>query len=156
MSIIPKDEWVAFIDSDNYVDERYFNCLQNRELSENKVYCPGWAYPSPSLDYRKREYTEIDRTTWNTYFNIDDAFFNTMNFFIHGSVCNKLAIKSKEYNDKPTCLDSIFILHKLVRDIDCTLRLEREMIYDHAVHEGSSFVEYQHNFAKEASQDWSV
>ena len=156
MSILPEDKWYAFMDSDNYGGEEYFGCLDGRELKTDVVYCPGWPSPSPALDFRGRTYTEVNKGNWEKHFDVNDPFYNTMNYVIHGSLCNKLASLVETYTDEPTCLDSIYINHRLVRDCDATLRLEREMIYHHAVHGGSNFVAFQKNFAKDAALDWSM
>lgn len=140
-----KSEWIALCDSDNFMDETYFEVLNQHDLDVDTLYCPSWGRP---IQYDTLNYKSFAGTKFNGISCLMENrghFFQTGNYFFNRKkyieVANVVLENTPKEHHGCIGFDSfVFVYYWLLegKTVFCVPDLE----YDHPEghHAGSAWI----------------
>ena len=146
---------VALIDSDNVIGEDYLSSFFNAHdpSRDDTCYLPTGHKGGLDLS-RFCDFSVIDRSNWNDLFDVNDwnFFLNDGNLILPRRMTSVFADDRSE----PLGCDAIYILKRLV-ERGFRLKPVPGMIYTHAVHDGSFWLQTaDESMAIWHSTDWRL
>jgi glycosyltransferase involved in cell wall biosynthesis len=156
-----KFDWVILLDSDNVIDSRYLNSIENKR-GETTIYTPSNAIcDSPILDYRQYSNTSLTRleyvriiseglnTSWDCILNTGNYFFNRINYL---KCIDQEAEVLESY-----AADAFYVIYLWMKNIQGgKLEVTEGMEYQHRLHQNSHWAansESSNSFVKRLSQE---
>lgn len=133
------NSWVIILDSDNQIDAFYLSTLYKlRPWDPKTMYQPEYLYPM--FDARRLGGERITRE--NVARHMDFPMFrcllNAMNYFVNRGEFLEANRELFDTNFDPKCADSLYINYNMLKN-GCTLRVVKDLRYDHRVHDGSFY-----------------
>jgi glycosyltransferase involved in cell wall biosynthesis len=147
-----KNDWVCVFDSDNLLSKEYFSAwhkfAEQHPLDPTQIYCPAYALcnykPHPNFDFRSQVNAKIDKeyiqekATQN--FSEIEILLNTGNYIHHQSVLEFPFEKFEQQIKAARGYDVILFNYLMTYHKGYSLLVVPEMKYNHAVHDGSYFL----------------
>jgi hypothetical protein len=154
------NEWIALIDSDNFVDENFFTISNNyiNKLIQNEkniILSPSKAKPNFDFTHLSnfiftknnfQENLELEKTTINNYNYPAYALFNNGNYIINKYLMENLNLDEELENIKKTsACDVIYMNLLFMEQLDLNFHVVQNLEYEHVVHQGSIYLETYNN-----------
>ena len=135
-----KEDWIALIDSDNVIGDRYIQALLKTNINENVVYCPEAGLPM--LRYSRFINMDIGMSLTRSLLGNDrefDMLINTGNYVFNRAkwIENTLGSRVSEFD--PAGVDVAYTNYFLLK-AGMVLKVLKGMMYRHAVHKGSYYL----------------
>lgn len=134
-------DWICLFDSDNYLDERYFEPLfrewEKNGADEKTIYTPSKALPSHDLNYSDIPSRIITKQIWNTIVP-KPWYLNLGNFVFHKSFVPFLQIP--EYHQHKCFAVDVVFMNWIGLKHDFIIKFVDDMTYDHVVHSQSTYM----------------
>jgi len=140
-------DWVCLIDSDNYAPPSYFDAWAAQYEVNNDliVYAPSRTFSSKThggFDYRHLTGIDINSKNYKEFFKMPSAecCLNTANYIFN----KHTFMKAKCFAGDNDCItsDTMYKNYLLFHLANATMRIIPKMEYDHAVHDGSHYINY--------------
>lgn len=145
---LSNNDWVALIDSDNFVDYNYLKrvleIIENEEINQNTILLPDFAKPSFNLTEILNLEKNCDKilTKENLkFYPINISFlFNFGNFVINKKIINEVNfIKDIDLIRNSPCADVLLFNTILMEQTNVTFRMVNGLEYYHPIHDGSIY-----------------
>lgn len=152
---LAKNEWIALIDSDNFVDIDYFfvanNFLNNNNLNSNTILAPSYAKPNFDLRnfsgicFKKGNFKNIPYPKEKT-----SLLMNTGNYIINKYLIDKLILTNQDkiLIESSNACDVILFNTLLFEYLDLEMYVLDNLHYKHIVHNGSTYLNFCNNTRK--------
>lgn len=151
-----KNDWVCLIDSDNFVEDNYFDAFikycKDKKFDKYNIFLPSWA--QPRFDYRSLSGLVISKKNLGQVVNLDksrdnklECLMNTGNYIINKHLIKSLNL-SNEINNiskSPSC-DVIYLNTMLFEQFPVSFHIVPDMFYTHVVHNGSIYIQTNKRF----------
>ncbi len=146
------NDWVCVFDSDNMLSKEYFTALETyiikKPLDPTTIYCPAYALanykPHENFDFthllNKRIDKQFIQKTAIDNFSRIEILLNTGNYILHKSVLEFPYEKFEKQIKSCRGYDVIFFNYLMSYHKGYTLQVVPNMKYNHAVHDGSYFL----------------
>ncbi len=158
------NEWIVLIDSDNFADDNYFNVakeyINNKNITDkNIILAPSFAKPRFNYShlsgfiYKKgifdsNKHLESELINKSSY-TPSVVLMNTGNYIINKYLIENLNLSNETENIKmSSACDVIYFNTLLFEQLDLNLHVVPNLEYEHAVHNGSIYIQTHHKFAK--------
>ena len=156
-----KFDWVILLDSDNVIDVRYLNSIEDKR-NDTTIYTPSHAVcSSPILDYRKysnvslskneyvRTVSEGHNVTWDCILNTGNYFFNKLNYL----KCIDQELEVLE----SYAADAFYMIYLWMKNVpEGKLEVTEGMEYQHRLHPNSHWTsnsELSNSFVKKLTEE---
>ena len=149
---LANNDWVCVFDSDNMLSKEYFSAFEAQEakkpLDPSTIYCPSYALanykPHENFDFthllnKKIDKQYIQKTATDNFSKIE-ILLNTGNYILHKSVLEFPFEKFEKQIKACRGYDVIFFNYLMTYHKDYSLHVVPNMKYNHAVHDGSYFL----------------
>ena len=156
-----KNEWIVLMDSDNFADKDYFvlakkyieNVIGN---SKNIILAPSKARPNfdyshlSGFIYKKGDFVKnnhLDKQTIKSHNSPTSTLMNTGNYVLNKFLIDNLNLTNEMDNiSKSSACDVIYFNTLLFEQLDVNMHVVPDMEYDHAVHDGSIYMQTCNNY----------
>jgi Glycosyl transferase family 2 len=151
-----KNEWIALIDSDNFADFDYFEIAKNYIHSKigdqkNIILAPWKSRPRfdfsylSGLVYKRGEFSK-NRAIEQQHPGLAAqspviTLMNTGNYILNSFLIKKLDLTRESYIEWSSCCDVIYLNTLFFEQLDLKLHVVPNMEYDHALHDGSIYLQ---------------
>lgn len=151
------NEWVVLIDSDNFADDNYFNVakdyINNKNITDKNIilapsfakprfnysHLDGFIYKKGMFDSNRKLESEL---IINSSYTPSIVLMNTGNYIINKYLIEKLNLSNETENIKmSSACDVIYFNTLLFEQLDLNLHVVPNLEYDHAVHDGSIYIQ---------------
>ena len=156
------NEWIVLIDSDNFADDNYFNVakdyINNKNITDKNIilapsfakprfnysHLAGFIYKKEMFDSNKHLETElINKSSYTPSI----VLMNNGNYIINKYLIENLNLSNETENIKmSSACDVIYFNTLLFEQLDLNLHVVPNLEYDHAVHDGSIYIQTHHIF----------
>lgn len=145
-----KNDWIALIDSDNFVDIKYFEVIIDyiKHQNPNKFSILLPSYAEPNFDYRKFQDNIITNNNIKSIENIDKSLFNclinTGNYVINKNLIDSFDIskENKELISTSHACDVKYFNTLLLEQFpSLQLHVVKDLHYSHTFHENSIYLQ---------------
>jgi hypothetical protein len=132
--------WVILLDSDNVIDKEYVFRFLGLEKNETTIYQPSKALPN--FDYTSLVGMVIDMGWVKSHINeiVTSTMFNTGNYIFHRKEWLE-AVGECLCNYEPYGVDVAYANYLCLKR-GLNISVVKGLEYEHAVHEGSSYIKY--------------
>lgn len=132
--------WVILLDSDNVIDRNYLNIALSTNKQDNIIYQPSKALPH--LDYSSLNGMVITKENIKSLITdrTVEMAFNTCNYILNRGEWLE-AVNSFDGIKDPTGSDTAQINYLCLKK-GMSLCIVKDLEYQHAVHDGSTYVKY--------------
>ena len=156
-----KNEWIVLMDSDNFAYKDYFQIAKKyieEKIGEQKNIILAPCKARTNFDYSHLSGFIYKKGTFNQNNNLEKqiiqkhnspstTLMNTGNYVINKYLINNLNLSLERDNiqKSPSC-DVIYFNTLLFEKLDLNMHIVPSLEYDHAVHNGSIYIQTSNNF----------
>lgn len=154
---LAKNEWIVLMDSDNFANKEYFKIAYDYIVTlgnqKNIILAPCKAQPNfdyshlSGFIYKKDSFSknnQLENQIKQPHNTSSDVLMNTGNYVINKYLIDNLNLSNEENTLSPC--DVIYFNTLLFEQLDLHMHVVSNLVYDHVVHNGSTYIQTAHNY----------
>ena len=150
------NEWIALMDSDNFADVDYFIVAKSyieSHIGDQKNIILAPCKASPNFDYsllsgfiyKPGAFVE-NREKENKINMSSCTLMNTGNYVINKYLIENVNLQNERHNINMSPSDVIYFNTILFEQLDLNMHVVPNMVYEHVVHENSTYIKTNHMY----------